>query len=113
MGGMTAGIVTIGAINSNVAPAAAEANGSVNVTNAVGGTQIFAANNARKYLLIQNPAGSGVSLFLRTDGNAPTTDTNSIELTPGQSYEPSVVPTGAIRGIVTGAAAVNMHATQA
>lgn len=111
MGGMTAGIVTIGAINSTVAPSAAFAQSKVTVTNVAGGTQLFAANAARKYLLVQNPDTNVNPIYLRVDGGVPLADASAIKLEPGQTYEPAVVPTGAIVAL-SGVAAQDVQAAQ-
>lgn len=69
------------------------------VTISTGGTAqtAAAANTGRRYLFIQNPAGSGGTLWFSTNATA-VAASPSIELVAGASYEnpPHYCPTGAV-----------------
>lgn len=69
------------------------------VTITTGGTaqQAAAANASRRYLLIQNPSGSGGTCWFSSIGTA-LPASPSIELAPGASYENPAhfCPTGAV-----------------
>lgn len=68
---------------------------------------LLAANASRRFLSIQNIDPTG-NLFIREDGTAATADNNSLKIYAGGApYEPLVVPTGEIRGILDVASAVN------
>lgn len=69
-----------------------------NVTNAVGGVVVAAANAARRYLLIQNNHATDI-LRVTLDGSAPTA-THGIKVKAGGYYEPpGFAPTGAVKAL--------------
>lgn len=79
-------------------------------TVAAGGTsqQVLGVNEARKYLLIQNPGNATEALYVNFDTAASTTAKNSIELSAGGSisFSENFVPINAVN--VT--AATSAHA---
>lgn len=62
-----------------------------------------AALSTRKYLAIQNQSATE-DIYVRTDGGAAAANNTSFRIGPGQTWEPTVPPTGQINAI-RGAAA--------
>jgi hypothetical protein len=79
------------------------------VTNASG--QVFAANAARRYLMIQNNDATGI-VYVTVNGTAATT-ANGIKLLPGASMEiTGYQPTGAVNAIGSIASNANVVAVE-
>lgn len=84
------GVVTLANVNGPFTQAAKTVTSS--------SAQLLAANSARRYLLIQNNATSGI-IYVTLDGTA-ATNAKGIKIDPGGSYEcQGYVPTGEIRAI--------------
>jgi len=91
-------LAALESITATVVPTAATSTDRSG-TITTGGTaqQAAAANATRKYLFIQNPSGSGGTLWFSTLATA-VAASPSIELPAGASYEnpPHFCPTGAV-----------------
>lgn len=87
-----AGAVSITNVNGAFSQA------QVNVTNAVGGVALLAANSDRRYLLVQNRDAVG-NLYVTLDGTAPTA-ANGVKVEPGGALElAGFAPTGQVRAV--------------
>lgn len=75
-------------------------------------SQMLAPNANRKYLLVQNQ-DAAESVYLHTGGGAAAANNTCIRLGPGDVWEPTVPPTGAITMIRGGAADVLLHVIEA
>ncbi len=87
-------------------PGVAHTTAKKTVTNASG--TMLAANASRAYLFIQNQSATGV-LYIKTDGGTAVADATCVQLNPGDVYEPSVPPTGAISAIGSIASNPDIH----